>query len=82
MSRDNEPLSLNDYEEMTDAEYEAAMKLAAVIGLARRFGPTPEELAELPWWKRLAARLTPQDRKWKFSPFAQAIRDHGLDKKS
>ena len=82
MSRENKPLSPEDYEEMSDAEYEVAMKLAAVVGLARRFGATPDELAELPWWKRLAERFTPKDKKWKFSPYAQAIRDYGLDKKS
>ena len=79
MSSKSEFLNNEEYEEMSDAEYEVAMEYAAIVGLARRFGATPEELAELPRWKRFAERLTPQNHKWKFSPYAQVIRDYGLD---
>jgi len=64
---------------MTDAEYEVATLFAAKIGLAKRFGPTDEEISELPLYKRIMVRLLPQDQRWKYSPFAQAIRDWDLD---
>ena len=74
-----EPFSLEEYEQMTDAEYEVAMSLAATIGLAKRFGPTDEEISELPLYKRILVRRLPQDQRWKYSPFAHAIRDWGLE---
>ena len=82
MQENVEPLSLEEYEQMTDAEYEVAMSFAATIGLAKRFGPTDEEISELPLYKRILVRLLPKDQRWKYSPFAQAIREYGLDHKS
>jgi len=79
MQENVEPLSLEEYEQMTDAEYVVAMLFAAKIGLAIRFGPTDEEISELPFHKRILVRLLPQDQRWKYSPFAQAIREWGLD---
>ena len=78
MQENVEPLSLEEYEQMTDAEYEVAMSFAATIGLAKRFGPTDEEISELPLCRRILVRRLPKDQRWKFSPFAQAIRDWGL----
>lgn len=78
MQENVEPLSLEEYEQMTDAEYEVAMSFAATIGLAIRFGPTEEEISELPLHERILVRLLPRDQRWKYSPFAQAIRDWGL----
>ena len=80
MQENVEPFSLDEYEQLTDAEYEVAMSFAATIGLAKRFGPTDEEISELPLYKRSLVRLLPKSQRWKYSPFAQVIREHELDR--
>ena len=79
MSEEFEPMGIEETQQLTDAEYEVAMLFAAKIGLAKRLGPTYEEISELPLHKRILVRLLPKDQRWKYSPFAQAIRDYGLD---
>ena len=79
MREEFEPMGLEEIQQLSDAEYEVAMLFASKIGLAKRLGPTDEEISELPLRKRILVRLLPKDQRWKYSPFAQAIRDWGLD---
>jgi len=82
MSEEFEPMKFEETQQLTDAEHDVGMLFAAKVGLAKRFGPTDEEISELPLHKRILVRLLPKDQRWKFSPFAQAIRDWELDHKS
>jgi len=75
------PMGLEETQQLSDAEYEVAMMFAVKIGLAKRLGPSDEEISELPLHKRILVRLLPTDQRWKYSPFAQAIRDYGLDQR-
>ena len=61
---------------MTDIK-EASMdelNLALVCGLMRRWGPSPAQLASLPWWRRTACRVLPRSQRWRVHPLAPAIR--------
>jgi len=78
MQQEFEPMGLEETQQLSDAEYEAAMMFAVKIGLAKRVGPTEEEISELPLRKRILVRLLPKDQRWKYSPYAQAIRDLDL----
>lgn len=64
-----------DYEELSDAAYEAAVEHAGRIALIYRFGPSAEEIAEFPVWKKAACRLLPKGQRWRLSWAAQSIRD-------
>ena len=82
MREEFKPMGIEETQQLSDSEYEVAMMFAVKIGLAKRMGPTDEEISELPLHKRILVRLLPKDQRWKYSPFAQAIRDYGLDHKS
>ena len=61
---------------MTDIK-EASMdelNLALVCGLMRRWGPSPAQLAALPWWRRTACRVLPGSQRWRVHPLAPVIR--------
>ena len=62
---------------MTHAEEDswADLDLALVCGLMRRWGPTPAQLAALPWWRRTVCRLLPRRQRWRVHPLAPQIRD-------
>ena len=62
---------------MTDLKEapEEEMNLALACGLMRRWGPTPAQMAELPWWRRTACRFLPRSQRWRVHPLAPAIRD-------
>ena len=51
------------------------LNLAAICGLLRRFGPSPSQLAGLPWWRRTACRLLPRQHRWRAHPLAPHIRN-------
>ena len=51
------------------------LDLALVCGLLRRWGPTPAQLAALPWWRRTACRLLPRRQRWRLYPLASQIRE-------
>jgi len=63
------------HEELSDAEYEAAIAHAGRLALIHRFGPSAEEIGEFPIWKKVACRLLPQGHRWRLSWAAQPIRD-------
>ena len=47
---------------------------AAAAGLTRRFGPSAEEVAGFPAWKRGLARALPVSHRWRLSALAPYIR--------
>ena len=51
------------------------LDLALVCGLLRRWGPSPAQLAALPWWRRTVCQLLPRRHRWRVHPLAPAIRD-------
>ena len=51
------------------------LDLALTCGLLRRWGPTPAQLAALPWWRRTVCQLLPRRHQWRVHPLAPAIRD-------
>ena len=51
------------------------LDLALVCGLLRRWGPSPAQLAALPWWRRTVCRLLPRRQRWRIHPLAPTIRD-------
>ena len=51
------------------------LDLALTCGLLRRWGPSPAQLATLPWWRRTACRILPRSQRWRVHPLAPAIRD-------
>ena len=51
------------------------LDLALVCGLMRRWGPSPTQMAELPWWRRTACRVLPRSQRWRVHPLAPTIRD-------
>ena len=62
---------------MTHAEEDSweDLDLALACGLMRRWGPSPAQLAALPWWRRTACRVLPRSQRWRAHPLAPAIRD-------
>ena len=62
---------MTDLQEATVEE----MNLALECGLMRRWGPSPAQLAELPWWRRTVCQLLPRRHRWRVHPLAPAIRD-------
>ena len=62
---------------MTEAKEatEEEMNFALVCGFLRRWGPSPAQLAALPWWRRTVCRLLPRSQRWRVHPLAPAIRD-------
>lgn len=64
-----------DYEELSDAEYAVAIEHAGRLALTYRFGPSAEEVAEFPVWKKVACRLLPRGQRWRLSWAAHPIRD-------
>lgn len=48
---------------------------ALTCGLLRRWGPSPAQLAALPWWRRTACRVLPRSQRWRVHLLAPAIRD-------
>ena len=51
------------------------MNLAVACGLMRRWGPSPAQLAALPWWRRTVCRLLPRGHRWRLHSLAPHIRD-------
>ena len=51
------------------------LDLALTCGLLRRWGPSPAQLAALPWSRRTACRLLPRRQRWRVHPLAQSIRE-------
>lgn len=51
------------------------LDLALTCGLLRRWGPSPAQLAALPWWRRTVCRLLPRRHRWRVHPLAQTIRE-------
>ena len=51
------------------------LDLALTCGLLRRWGPSPAQLAALPWWRRTVCRLLPRRQRWRVHPLAQPIRE-------
>ena len=51
------------------------LDLALTCGLMRRWGPSPTQLAALPWWRRAVCRLLPRRHRWRVHPLAPTIRD-------
>lgn len=51
------------------------LNLALACGLMRRWGPSPAQLAALPWWRRTVCRLLPSRHRWRLHPLAPLIRD-------
>ena len=51
------------------------LDLALACGLLRRWGPSPAQLAALPWWHRTVCRLLPRSQRWRVHPLAPQIRD-------
>ena len=47
---------------------------AAAAGLTRRFGPSAQEVAGFPAWKRLLVRALPVSQRWRLSALAPYIR--------
>lgn len=47
---------------------------AAAAGLTRRFGPSAQEIAGFPAWKRLLVRVLPVGQRWRLSALAPYIR--------
>ena len=54
------------------------LDLALACGLLRRWGPTPAQLAALPWWRRTVCRLLPRRQRWRVHPMAPLIRDRDI----
>lgn len=49
------------------------LNMAVTCGLIYRFGPTPAERSNLPWWKQLACSLLPKSHRWRVHPLAPSI---------
>ncbi len=61
---------MSELKEATQEE----LNLALVCGLLRRWGPSPAQLAELPWRRRAVCRLLPRRSRWRVHPLAPMIR--------
>jgi len=64
-----------NHDELSDAEYEAAIEHAGRLALIHRYGPSADEVAEFPRWKKAACRLLPHGQRWRLSWAAGPIRD-------
>ena len=62
---------------MTDVGETAGedLDLALTCGLLRRWGPSPAQLAALPWWRRTVCQLLPRRQRWRVHPLAPQVRD-------
>ena len=62
---------------MTDAMEASGQDLDRALrcGLLRRWGPSPGQLAALPWWRRTVCLLLPRRHRWRVHPLAPLIRD-------
>ena len=52
---------------------EEDLDLALTCGLLRRWGPSPAQLAALPWWRRTVCRLLPRRQRLRVHPLAPHI---------